>query len=269
MILDMLQSIRHPINCINEATHLLLDTPDHETKQDVAPTSPSPSRPDKPKPSVAGGRSNGNGARLVEADRRYGHRTGPASRSSLRDTHTTAVVPATFKCSTSSSSGRSLRSGLGRLNVVMESSVAFGQIIMERAEHPYRWAGYKVGDVSDAVMDAEGVLKQLDGAHARMEFHVVKTALRGGRHLHAAQVRPPLSLNALSLSLPSPVLTHRRRVCVHRQVLYFAALTGVELLLSEWRKVVVTLSFDEVEDVEYEALVQVKTPHNTRPRVRA
>ena len=48
-------------------------------------------------------------------------------------------------------------------------------------------------------------------------------------------------------------------VCVDSQVLYFAALTGVELLLSEWRKVAVTLTFDEVEDVEYEALVQVNT----------
>ena len=43
----------------------------------------------------------------------------------------------------------------------------------------------------------------------------------------------------------------------------------MELLLSEWRKVVVTLTFDEVEDVEYEALVQVTTQRNTRPRVRA
>ena len=47
-------------------------------------------------------------------------------------------------------------------------------------------------------------------------------------------------------------------------MLYFAALTGVELLLSEWRKVAVTLTFDEVEDVEYEALVQVTPQRYTQ-----
>jgi hypothetical protein len=84
-----------------------------------------------------------------------------------------------------------------------------------------------VTNILPIVENVQGILSELESHDARVKWNVDVSSMRGST----------------------------RHLCP-QQVLFYTMLSGVELLLSDWEDVEVSVGFKEVDDVDYETLVR-------------
>eukprot|EP00596_Hydrurales_sp_CCMP1899_P000328 CAMPEP_0119047644 /NCGR_PEP_ID=MMETSP1177-20130426/54324_1 /TAXON_ID=2985 /ORGANISM="Ochromonas sp, Strain CCMP1899" /LENGTH=933 /DNA_ID=CAMNT_0007022477 /DNA_START=162 /DNA_END=2960 /DNA_ORIENTATION=- len=120
-----------------------------------------------------------------------------------------------------------LQSSVGRLEVIVESSLCLGQFATEKAEFEKKeWASFTSTNILQTIIDARQTLNRIkDAAHVTWDVDI-SLLCKGSRH-----------------------------ICSPKAV-YFLLLNSVEQLVSNWNIIHVRIFFNDTKDMEYDSIVQ-------------
>jgi hypothetical protein len=120
-----------------------------------------------------------------------------------------------------------LQSSVGRLEIIVESSLCLGQFAIEKAEFEKKeWASFTSTNILQTIINARQTLNRIKDT-SNVTWDVDTSLLcKGSRH-----------------------------ICSPKAV-YFLLLNSVEQLVSNWNIIHVRIFFNDTKDVEYDSIVQ-------------